>query len=232
MFKKDIIDTNRSGFYGVIKVAFAEDDKNMKKILEKVLTSDQDIELVGIASNGIEIVDIVEKKRPDIVLMDINMPYQDGLESTKKIKERFPAVSVIILTVIDDISTILEALKAGANGYFLKSAASESILRNIKSAYDGGVLLPVEISQKIYNMFFRILEMLPSQNKAALDSFSNRELEVLKLVASGKNNREIAKTLCLSEGTVKNYISTLLKKFDVKDRVNLVLYAIRAGIKL
>lgn len=220
------------GFVKMIRIVLAEDNVHMQRVLKKTLELDEDLELVGIASNGNEIIDIVEKKNPDIVLMDINMPGRDGLDCAREIKERFPSVSVVILTVIDDTFTIFEALKVGANGYFLKSSPPEHVIKNIKLVHDGGILLPPEISQKIQDMFFYILNLFPPKSKTVLNSLSNRELDVLKLVVSGKTNAEIAKTLCLSKGTVKNYISTLLRKFEVKDRVNLVLYALRAGIKL
>ncbi|MDD2626317.1 MAG: response regulator transcription factor [Candidatus Methanomethylophilus sp.] len=219
----------------MIKIAFAEDNKGVRDRIERLILSHKEFELVGVVTNGEDMIKIAEKERPDVVLMDIYMPITDGLESTERIKKKLPAIAVIMLTVSDDTFTIIESLKAGANGYLLKTSSDDEIIQNIKYVYNGGFVLPPEISKKVIGEFPRILHILSNEygsNLQAIKNLSDRELEVLKLVAGGLNNKEISESLYISIGTVKNYITNLLRKLELRDRVQLVLYAVRVGIKI
>lgn len=217
----------------MIRIAYAEDDRGMREGMAFTLKSDPEFELVGTAVNGNEIIELVKKEMPDVVLMDINMPKKDGLQSTLEIKELFPEIKVIMLTVSDDKGTIIDALKVGANGYFLKTTTAFMVINNIKYVMQGGIILPPAVSDLITTQFPKIIDAAAKDYDIDYKSLlSAREMEVLKLVATGLNNQEIANNLSITEGTVKNHVSALIKKLNVRDRIGLALFAVKSGIKV
>lgn len=213
----------------MIRVVLATDNSEVQKAVEEVLNLTKEIELVGHAVNGSDAVKLVEQKRPEVILIDIDLPPKGGLSHTKEIKGLFPKIPVIILTSADNLNTILEIFKSGANGYYPKNQASSSLLNFIRCVYDDGIILPKEISQKLSGS--DILQILIENNKKISQLLSEREIEILKLIVSGKTNSEIAMELNITVGTVKNHVTNLLKKTGAKDRINLILYAIKTCLE-
>jgi DNA-binding NarL/FixJ family response regulator len=219
-----------------IKLLLVDDQDLIRESLHIVLDMDPDIEVVGMAENGRVALDICEAKSPNIVLMDIHMPEMDGVEATRLIKQRWPHIRVIILTTFQEIGYVVDALGAGAEGYLLKAIHPKDLAAGIKWVHSGGTLIPQDIAQL---MVAELREAKASASRNAEHAakrtvsppqagasprhdpygLSERELQVLQCVADGLNNREIAEKLFLSEGTVKNYISSIYSKMNVRDRI-------------
>lgn len=220
-----------------IKLLLADDQDLIRESLHIVLDMDPQIEVVGLAENGRVAVELCEQHEPGIVLMDIHMPEMDGVEATKRIKQRWPHIRVIILTTFQDVQYVVDALGAGAEGYLLKAIHPRDLAAGIKWVHGGGTLIPQDIAKLLINRLQQDThnsEARPGTAAgAANDAFSTadelqrgsayglseRELQVLSSIADGLNNREIAEKLFLSEGTVKNYISSIYSKMDVRDRI-------------
>ncbi|NLV89670.1 MAG: response regulator transcription factor [Tissierellia bacterium] len=178
--------------------------------------------LVGEATNGKEALQVLEQSQVDLVLMDIRMPIMDGVEATKRIKEKYPNTKVLILTTFKEDEYIFEGLKNGADGYILKDISSEELVKAIETVYKGNVLLQPEIAKKILGA---IKEISPKKEKEDIrKNLTKREYEIALLVGEGKTNKEISEILYISEGTVKNHLTNILDKLDLKDRTQLALY--------
>lgn len=193
-----------------IKMLIADDQELILESLHIVLSMEEDFEIVGLAKNGEEAVKSCEQLQPDIVLMDINMPVMDGVAATAKIKERTPATKVIILTSYREVEYVLTALSHGAEGYLLKAIHPKELAAGIRVVHAGGTLITQEMASKMIKNLN--LTPAPKINEYGL---SAREIEVLHKLASGMRNQDIAEALHLSEGTVKNYISTIYSKLNV-----------------
>ena len=209
----------------MITVALADDQEIIREGIKMILSLDIELNVLFEAGDGNELLDKMEEKQPDVILMDIRMPVLDGVAATKLIKKKYPNVRVIILTTFSDDEYIFEGLKNGADGYILKDSNSEDIIRAIKTAHAGNILLNPEVAAKVV----RALNASGAGNirqKSAerLNLLTPRELDVAQLVASGKNNREICKKLFLSEGTVKNYVTRILEKLELSSRTELAVY--------
>jgi DNA-binding NarL/FixJ family response regulator len=199
----------------------ADDHSVVRQGLKMFLALDSDLEIVGEASNGREAVDLVSKLRPDIVLMDLLMPVMDGIEATEVIRRDYPDTEVIALTSVLEDALILRAIRAGAIGYLLKDTQAEELNRAIKAAAAG----QVQLSPQATNRLLRgISEPEPT------DILSERETEVLKMLAMGKSNKQIAKELVISETTVKSHVSNILMKLNLNSRTQAALYAVRLGM--
>jgi DNA-binding NarL/FixJ family response regulator len=215
---------------GVIKLVIADDQELIRESLSIVLEMDDEIEIVGSAENGTEAIELCGQHHPDTILMDINMPVMDGISATKIIKQRWPEMKVIILTTFQEINYVVDALAIGAEGYLLKAIHPRDLLAGIKLIHKGGTLLTQDLAkllvQQIHNP-----ETPPSlhDNKNNYD-LTEREEEVLTCIAQGLTNKLIAEKLFLSEGTVKNYISSIYHKLDVKDRYSATLKAKQEGL--
>ena len=211
----------------MIKVVIADDQDLIRGSLRIVLRQESDIEVTGVAANGKEVIDLCKTDEPHIILMDINMPEMNGIEATRYIKEHFPNIHVIMLTTFHDMEYVKGAMKAGAVGYLLKAMQPEDLASSIRLVHKGETLIPQEIAKRM------ILELTggtetssPKINGAGKKpsyGLTERELDVLRLMVTGKDNREIANTLYLAEGTVKNHISRIYSKLEVTDRVELIL---------
>ena len=178
--------------------------------------------LVGEATNGKEALQVLEQSQVDLVLMDIRMPIMDGVEATKRIKEKYPNTKVLILTTFKEDEYIFEGLKNGADGYILKDISSEELVKAIETVYKGNVLLQPEIAKKILGA---IKKISPKKEKEDIrKNLTKREYEIALLVGEGKTNKEISEILYISEGTVKNHLTNILDKLDLKDRTQLALY--------
>jgi DNA-binding NarL/FixJ family response regulator len=208
-----------------IKVLLADDQELILESLHIVLSMEEDLDIVCLARNGEEAVKGCERFRPDIVLMDIDMPVMDGVAATALIKERIPATKIIMLTSYKEVEYVLAALSYGAEGYLLKALHPKDLAAGIRVVQAGGTLITQEMASK----------MIKSLNNAAPAKsnefgLTDREIEVLHKLASGLRNQDIAEALYLSEGTVKNYISTIYSKLNVKGRREATLKARDSGI--
>lgn len=196
-----------------IKVLLADDQELILESLHIVLSMEQDLEIVALAKNGEEAVKGCEQFMPDIVLMDVNMPVMDGVAATALIKERMPATKIIMLTSYKEVEYVLAALSNGAEGYLLKAIHPRDLAAGIRVVQAGGTLISQEMANK---MIKNMNNTTPAKNNEF--GLTAREIEVLHKLAAGLRNQEIAEVLYLSEGTVKNYISTIYAKLNVKGR--------------
>lgn len=209
-----------------IRILIADDQQLMREGLRTILNLSHDMSVIGTASNGLEAWEMCREDAPDVVLMDIQMPVMDGVEATRRILGDHPDIHVISLTTFDDDDLIIRALKAGARTYLLKDLPSERLVEAIRATVRGDILLQPEIASRLVEAATqRSLEAheLPE----GMEPLSRREREILSLMVQGLSNQQIAESLILSEGTVKNYISTIYSKLGVKDRTQAVLFAMR-----
>lgn len=206
-----------------IRLLLVDDREIFRQGLAKLLSTKEDLEVVGQAHNGREGIALAEDLQPDVILMDVRMPVCDGVTATREIHQRYPWIKIIVLTTFDDDEYIWQSLQAGAIGYLLKRTPIEQVTIAIRSAYQGYSQLGPTIAPKIF------AQMQPSTpvvaGNAELSALSKREIEILKLIVLGKNNQEISDSLHLTEGTVRNYITNILSQLDVRDRVQAILWA-------
>lgn len=208
----------------------AEDDSLLRNTLGELLQLDPELALVSTVSNGEQAVAEAHILKPDVILMDIEMPRVTGIEATRRIREKLPEIQVVILTKFGDDEKVFAAIKAGALGYLLKDAGLEEIRRAVISAKNGeGVLSPVLVS-KVLGEFNRLTQVA-TKNRELFAELSRREVEVLELLSSGMKNSAIADKLCLSEKTVKTHVGSILRKLHVNDRTEAALVAKEHGIR-
>lgn len=213
-----------------IKIMIADDQRLMREGLKTILDLEQDMIVVELAENGRDALDKIPEAQPDVILMDIRMPVMDGVECTGIIRHQYPNIKVLILTTFDDDEFIIDALKNGAAGYILKDLSAEKLVGAIRDIYQGNSIMQPEIAAKLISHITGTSKE-PVHNNASnetktLSELTDREKEVLRLVGRGMSNIEIAKKLYISDGTVKNYISSLYSKLDINERSKLTLYAI------
>jgi len=213
-----------------IRVLLADDQRLMRDGLRTLLELEDDLEVVGEAENGRAALELAASLRPDVVLMDVRMPVMDGVEATRQLAANLPECRVIILTTFDDESIIFEGLRAGALGYLLKDVSGEELASAIREVNRGGALIQPSVARKVLAEFSRLPAAPSSAQILPGDGLSERETEILKLVARGLSNKEIALRLSLTEGTVKNYVSAILQKLGVQDRTQAALKARGMGI--
>ena len=207
-----------------IKVMLVDDEQLIRYGLKIMLETYPDIEVIHQAGNGREAFECCKKEVPDVVLMDIRMPVSTGIEGTKLIKEAYPEVKIVMVTTFQDTEYIVEAMQYGASGYLLKDSSYEAIYDGIKVALSGKVVMDATVSEKLV---MQPKAPASSTEKTDISSFglTEREIELIRLVSQGLNNKEISEALFLSEGTVKNNISTILSKLALRDRTQLVIFA-------
>ena len=207
-----------------IKVMLVDDEQLIRSGLKIMLETYPDIEVIHQAGNGREAFECCKKEVPDVVLMDIRMPVSTGIEGTKLIKEAYPEVKIVMVTTFKDTEYIVEAMQYGASGYLLKDSSYEAIYDGIKVALSGKVVMDATVSEKLV---MQPKAPASSTEKTDISSFglTEREIELIRLVSQGLNNKEISEALFLSEGTVKNNISTILSKLALRDRTQLVIFA-------
>ncbi len=216
----------------MIKVLIADDQELIRQSLKIVLSVSQDLEVVDTVSNGAEAVKSVGIHRPDVVLMDVRMPEMDGVEATRIIKERYPQTSVIVLTTFDDDEYVFGALKNGASGYLLKGSGVSELAESIKIAYHGGAMINPNIASKVISQFSHLAKnsTMISVDDRAVQDISKSEWPIIRSVGCGMSNKEISQALCLSEGTVRNAISSVLYKLNLRDRTQLAIWAVQSGV--
>ncbi len=209
-----------------IHVLIADDHALFRKGVRKMLEAEEDMKVVGEAANGAEAVSLARKLMPDVILMDITMPELDGIEATRALHREMPHVGVVFVTMFEDDASVIRGLQAGGRGYILKDSAPESMLRAVRAVASGESLLGPRVAEKVMRQF----AALDKGQSALVDDLTPRELEVLKEIADGRSNKEIAVKLSLSEKTVKNHINNIFSKLHLFDRTQAMLYAIRKGI--
>lgn len=213
----------------MIRVLLVDDQTLIRQGIAMLLELEPDLEVVGAVGDGRAAIEAVERLRPDVVLMDVRMPEMDGVTATRELHRRFPDVGVIILTTFDDDEYIFEGLKAGARGYLLKDISSEEMAEAVRTVARGEALIQPSIARKVVAEFSRLAAgSPPAPERSPLKlpgALTERELDVLKALARGMSNKEIAAALVITEGTVKTHISNILAKLDVRDRTQAVLKA-------
>jgi DNA-binding NarL/FixJ family response regulator len=214
-----------------IRVLLVDDQALFREGLETLLSVHKDIQVVGQASNGQEAVEVAAKVRPDVVLMDVRMPILNGVRATRRLKKALPQCRVIVLTTFDDDEYIFDALRTGAVGYLLKDVASAQLVEAIRATARGESILEPSVAAKVIAEFTRVSSMVPSaQMEQLVEPLSERELEILALIARGASNKEIASQLFIAEGTVKNHVTHILGKLGVRDRTQAALKARELGL--
>ncbi|MEK3855689.1 response regulator transcription factor [Cytobacillus sp. FSL H8-0458] len=209
-----------------IKVLIADDHHVVRRGLVFFLKTQPEIEIIGEAKNGLEAVEMMQATQPDVVLMDLDMPVMNGIEATRQIKLNYPAVKIMILTSFSDQDHVIPAIEAGASGYQLKDIEPDILVQAIIQLMKGeNQLHPKATSQLLTHLTNK-----NSTERQPLEELTKRELEVLREIAKGKSNKEIASSLFITEKTVKTHVSNLLSKLELADRTQAALYAVRHGI--
>lgn len=211
----------------MIDVLVCDDQLIVCEGLTRILSSDPEIRVVGVAHDGAEALARVGELHPHLVLMDLKMPGVNGIIATRKIRERFPAIPVLVLTTYDDDEWVFDALRSGAAGYLLKDTPPKDLIASIKGTVSGKNFLDPTVAGKVLSDFQKHPTTAPPSTRFQI---SDRERELLRLLATGLSNGEIAQQLYLSEGTVRNYASELFKKLGVSDRTQAVVIALRHGL--
>ena len=217
-----------------IKVLVAEDQELVRKSLEIILGNQDTIELIGAVSNGQEVIRFIRGSLPDIIIMDIRMPKMDGVTCTRIIKDQYPHVKIIILTTFDDDEYIFKALRDGASGYLLKGISVDELITAIHKVYKGSAMINEDIASKVVNLFADIAKskLYIEVNELGKKDINTTEKKIITLVSQGLSNKEIAGELSLSEGTVRNYLSNILEKLNLRDRTQLAIWAIQSSVQL
>jgi DNA-binding NarL/FixJ family response regulator len=212
-----------------VTIVLADDQPLVRGGFRMILEAEGDIRVVGEAGDGQEAVVVTQRVRPDVVLMDVQMPKLDGLEATRRItKDERIRSSVLMLTTFERDDYIFEALRAGASGFLLKNAAPEELVQAVRIVASGEALLAPSITRRVIEDY--ATRSAPPKQDTGLDDLTERELEVLRLLATGKSNAELAAQLYLGEGTVKTHISHVLGKLGLRDRVQAVVFAYETGL--
>ena len=212
-----------------IRVLIADDHAMVREGLKTILELEEDIEVVSQAANGEQAVLFAKTKKPDVILMDINMPVLNGIQAIKMIKDEDSHQKIIVLTIHQDREYLFKTLQLGCEGYVLKDAESSVLIEAIRSVYREQTYIQPNMTGELVKELNRVT--LIEQDKSITNNLTNREIEVLKLIAEGMINKEIAKKLYISEKTVKNHISNIFKKLDVNDRTQAAIYAYKHNIK-
>ena len=210
-----------------IRVLIVDDHALFRRGLQMVLEGEPDIDVVGEASDGHEAIDRAENTTPDVVLMDVRMPKRSGIEATRAIAESVPSARIVMLTVSDEEEDLYEAIKAGATGYLLKEISIEEVASAIRAVMSGQSLITPSMASKLLNEFSNLSKKAEARTAMPGPTLTTRELEVLKLVAQGMSNKEIATELFISENTVKNHVRNILEKLHLHSRMEAVVYAVR-----
>ena len=210
-----------------MKIIICDDQAVVRDGLEMLLTLEKDIEVLGTAQDGDEAVELVSKNQPDLILMDLKMPGMNGIEATRQIRAKFPEVKVLVLTTYDDDEWVFDAIRAGASGYLLKDTPREEVVKAIHGTVEGKSFVDPAVAGKLMG---KVASRQTQPSSLLTDKLTEREADVLSLLAKGLSNAEIAGQLHLSEGTVRNHVSAILDKLGVSDRTQAAVIAIRHGL--
>jgi DNA-binding NarL/FixJ family response regulator len=209
-----------------LRVLIADDQAITRQGLRTLLASVPEIEVVGEAVNGAEVIELASTLEPDVILMDLKMPVINGIEATRRLHRASPHIAILIVTIFEDDTSVFPAIRAGASGYLLKDADQAELLRSIQTVAAGGVIFSPGIARRVLHYVAELPANAPPQ---AFDELTTREREILELIAHGYSNPEIADRLVLSVKTVSNYVSNVLLKLQAADRTKLMLMALEAG---
>jgi DNA-binding NarL/FixJ family response regulator len=211
----------------MIRVLVCDDQDVVTEGLKAILRTDPEIEVVGIASDGGEAIELAASLAPDVILMDLKMPVVNGIQATRAIRTQHPKLHVLVLTTYDADEWVFDAIRSGASGYLLKDTPREELIAAIKGTAAGKTHVDPNVAGKLFS---RLTQAAPAPETAQNFALSEREMEVLRLLARGLSNSDIAERLFLSEGTVKNYVSAVLTKLGTPDRTQAALLALRHGL--
>lgn len=219
----------------MIKVMIADDQELIRDSLKIVLEQNGDMQVSALASDGQECLEMLETDRPDVILMDVRMPEVDGVQATRIIKEKYPEVHIIILTTFDDDEYVYNALKYGASGYMLKGVSVSELSAAIRTVASGGAMINPEVVTKVVKLFSQMAQKgntssITVETIGGVELFSRTERNIALLVGHGLSNKEIAERLKLSEGTVRNGLSSVLAKQGLRDRTQLAIWAVQTGL--
>ncbi|WP_249226696.1 response regulator [Alicyclobacillus mengziensis] len=207
----------------VIHVGIADDNEQFRETLRDILQYETDMQIVGMWRHGADVLLGLEEVQPDVVLLDINMPFLNGVEAMKRIHERYPDVRVIMLTMHDDDGYVLETLKSGASGYLVKDGSASDIIRAIREVAAGRAMVHPQVTHTVISQFQNYAQL----NDSWKEILTEREMDVLREIANGKSNEQIANTLHITQKTVKNHISSIFQKLEVSDRTQAVVIALK-----
>jgi len=213
-----------------IRILLVDDQRLMREGLRILLELESDLKVVGESENGEAALEAYATLKPDVVLMDVRMPGMDGVEATWRLHERWPKARVIILTTFDDDEYVFEGLRAGAQGYLLKDVSGHDLAEAVRTVAAGGALIEPSVARKVVAEFARLSPPARPAEAGLAERLSDREEEILQLMARGLSNREIATRLSLAEGTVKNYVTNILQKLGARDRTQAALRARELGL--
>lgn len=211
----------------MIRILICDDQEIVCEGLQLILDADPDLSVIGIAHNGQEALEIVAKKHPDLVLMDLKMPVMNGIQATRKLRELYPLIQILVLTTYADDEWLFDAIRSGASGYLLKDRPRKELIEAIKGTIAGESYIDPLVARKVLT---NVAQSIPLKNQRSKIILSPRETEILELLALGLSNSDIAQRLYLSEGTVRNYMSDLFTKLEVSDRTQAVIVALRSGL--
>ncbi len=211
----------------MIRVLICDDQEMVCEGLRVILNSAPGIQVVGVARDGAQAVELVAQTNPDLVLMDLKMPVMNGIQATRQLREQFPQVRVVVLTTYDADEWVFDAIRSGAAGYLLKDMPREQLIAAVKGTIEGRTHIDPNVAGKL---FAQVAMNTTPANTTVADALSERERDVLCLLARGMNNTDIAERLHLSEGTVRNYVSSILEKLGVSDRTQAAVLALRHGL--
>ena len=217
---------------GKIKIVIADDQELIRESLKIVLSANPDMEVTDTVAGGREVIRSVRACRPDVILMDVRMPEMDGVSCTRIIKENYPQIKIIILTTFDDDEYVYNALKYGASGYLLKGVSMAELSSAIRTVHSGKAMINPDVAVKVVRLFS---QMAQSNYGIRVDSrmveeIGKTEWKVIQQVGYGRSNKEIAAALNLSEGTVRNNLSSILSKLELRDRTQLAIWAVQTGV--
>ncbi len=215
-----------------IKVLVADDQELVREGLGIVLSNRPEIEYMGAVSNGREVIQAVRQAKPDVILMDVRMPEMDGVTCTKIIKEQYKDIKIIILTTFDDDEYVLGALRDGASGYLLKGTSMKDLVNAIQLVNSGSAMINPDIAAKVVNLFSKMAQgsFSVKVRNDGIKELTNTERKVTRLIGMGYSNKEIAAELSLSEGTIRNYLSSILDKLELRDRTQLAIWTVQTGV--
>lgn len=215
----------------MIKVLIADDQELIRESLKIVLNTHEDLQVIDTVEDGFGVLDSLKRNIPDVILMDIRMPRMDGVYCTKMVKEAYPDVKIIILTTFDDDDFVFSALKFGASGYLLKGVSMDGLYQAILTVVSGGAMINPDIATKVFRLFSKMANTnyAINVNDDNVRELNKQEWKVIQQVGFGLSNKEIAQKLFLSEGTVRNYLSSILSKLELRDRTQLAIWAVQTG---